>query len=955
MPLLLILAVLGLAVPTAVTAALVWAQGEAADELVHEQEGRLLARDAARLADRIRALAEPSEGDLLFVAGLAKADILTSDDLGSVERFLFERARTRTWIRSIFLLLERNGDFILIRPHGDSGWQSIRQHGGGGRDLEIRDLDDAFNETARTMWPASEFDLRQRPWYRIVSDDGRPTWTSPFVLFPSGLPGISVVAPILAADGSRTGIVGASIQLSEADRFLQSLIDDEQTGVAVIDREGNVIASASKRAAGSGRPDPAGELALQATRRDAWKSKPYLLAEAGGERRLVSVAAIRNPVDQGLAMVHAPAGSTLHAFVTSERSTVLAIAAAFVLAATSVTWLVWRWVERPLAAAGRFAAAQAAGGPLPALHAGPLAEVRVLAGSLAAMSREIEARRAREDGLRDSLVASNARQEALLASAPLAVVELRCDGSGHRIAGWLGRSTALFGRDAAGAVGGDLVERGVVPATAAADLESLVRRCLDGGWAEATLPFLNGAGESRTGQWYASRIGADSAGSTVLLLVHDETERAQAAVVIQRMAREDALTGLANRSRFLDLLEQALGQASRRREQLAVWALDLDDFKGINDAYGHGEGDEVLRQLGGRLRRLVRSSDAVARFGGDEFVLMQTEVGDESHVEAFGHRLRATLAEPVAVADRALAVSCGVGVALFPTDGPAASDLLRRADLALLAAKREGRGQLRAFVPELETARAERRGVEERLRRAIRQGELELAFQPICEIAATPRIVAAEALARWNDNGVSVSPGVFVPLAEETDLIHELGELVVRLGARQLRRWTAEGFTLPLSINLSPAQLRRTGFADRLVAAMADSGAASDLLHLELTESLFLESGEALVQLRRLQDTGFGLAIDDFGTGYANLASLVRLRPRWLKIDRSFIAGMTTDPRSMTITRAVIDLARSLGMDAVAEGVETEAQLEILRSIRCPLAQGFLLGRPCPPEALRAA
>jgi diguanylate cyclase (GGDEF)-like protein len=406
----------------------------------------------------------------------------------------------------------------------------------------------------------------------------------------------------------------------------------------------------------------------------------------------------------------------------------------------------------------------------------------------------------------------------------------------------------------------------------------------------------------------------------LLLLVHDETDRAAAFATIDRMAREDALTGLANRRRFLDLLDQALSQASRRREGLAVWTLDLDDFKGVNDAYGHGEGDEVLRELACRLRHLVRSSDAVARFGGDEFVLMQTEVGGPLQVDAFGLRLRDALAWPFTISERSLAITCGVGVAVYPGDGTTAADLLRRADLALLAAKRSGRGQLRRFQPDLEAMKAGRRAVEERLRRAIRHGELELAFQPIWQITPTLRMVAAEALARWTDDGVPVSPAVFVPLAEESGLIHELGEVVVQLGARQLQRWAKDDFTLPLSVNLSPAQLRRAGFADRLVAVVEVTGAATSLLHLEITESLLLESGEALVQLTRLQNTGFALAIDDFGTGYANLASLVRLRPRWLKIDRSFIASMSTDPRSMAITRAVVDLARSLSIDAVAEG-----------------------------------
>jgi diguanylate cyclase (GGDEF)-like protein len=543
--------------------------------------------------------------------------------------------------------------------------------------------------------------------------------------------------------------------------------------------------------------------------------------------------------------------------------------------------------------------------------------------------------------------------EALLAAAPLALIELHCVGPKHRIARWQGRGGMLFGHEAADVEGRDLASVGLVPATATGALDDLLRRCLETGWAEAALPFLTKAQEPRFGQWYVSRVNTDASETTLLLLVHDETDRATAIATIDRMAREDALTGLANRTRFLDLLDQALSQASRRGEGLAVWALDLDDFKGINDAYGHGEGDEVLRELARRLRHLIRSADAAARFGGDEFVLVQTEVGDPLQVEAFGLRLRDALARPFKISERFLGITCGIGVALFPDDGTIAADLLRRADLALLAAKRSGRGQLRRFQAELEALKVGRRAVEERLRRAIRHGELELAYQPIWQITPPPRIVAAEALARWTDDGVPVSPAVFVPLAEESDLIHELGELIVQLSARQLQRWAKDGFILPLSVNLSPAQLRRAGFADRLGAVVEDTGAAQSLLHLEVTESLFLESAEALAQLTRLQETGFALAIDDFGTGYANLASLVRLRPRWLKIDRSFIASMSTDPRSMAITRAVVDLARSLNIDAIAEGVETEEQLETLRGMGCPLAQGFLLGRPSPPDAIR--
>ncbi len=484
-------------------------------------------------------------------------------------------------------------------------------------------------------------------------------------------------------------------------------------------------------------------------------------------------------------------------------------------------------------------------------------------------------------------------------------------------------------------------------------LNALVRSCAGTGPAEAEIPFLTAAGEMRVGRWHGSPVDPSGAGPAVLLIVQDDTERKASFEAIDRLANRDPLTGLPNRRAFLDHIEQAMPLAERRGERLALWVLDIDDFKGINDGYGHTDGDAVLCQLAKRMGSLIRQSDLAARLGGDEFVILQTRLDTVEGVAAFQNRLGAVLADPYDVNGRQMAVSVSVGRALYPTDAQEPGHLLRCADLALLAAKRDGRARFAGFRPELAASLAGRRAREDRLRAAITGERLHLAFQPIWEVGASIRPVGAEALLRWEDDGSAVPPAVFVALAEATGLIEPLGELALRLACRQVRRWEKEGFALPIAINLSAAQLRRADLVERFMTILDEHEVVPARIEVEITESVFLETTHAQQQLAQLRQMGFSMAIDDFGTGYANLASLAQLQPARLKIDRSFVHALGTDRRSTAIVRAMVSLARNLGITAVAEGVETRTQLETLRRMRCPNMQGFLLGRPASPAELR--
>ena len=417
----------------------------------------------------------------------------------------------------------------------------------------------------------------------------------------------------------------------------------------------------------------------------------------------------------------------------------------------------------------------------------------------------------------------------------------------------------------------------------------------------------------------------------------------------------DPLTGLPNRRLFTDRVNHALARRGRSRLGVGVLFLDLDGFKLVNDSLGHAAGDEVLAAVGTRLRSSMRTTDTVARLGGDEFAILIEDVEEDGEAVAAAERVIAALSQPLALPGREVSVRASVGVAVDRgLPGVSAAELLRNADTAMYQAKATSRGRFALFEPAMHARQLARLELEGQLRGALTADEFRLVYQPIVELA-TGRVVAAEALLRWDRPGPPIGPDKFVPLAEDTGDIVPIGRWVLAEACRQARRWQQEtrlaGFAI--SVNASARELAEPQFVAQVVDTLAAAGLAPEHLTLEVTESVLLtdETG-AVGTLRALRDAGVHIAVDDFGTGYSSLSYLDRLPVDGLKIDRSFVQGLGPGLGKSALVSATLGFARALGLTVTAEGVETEEQFRKLQELRCGLAQGFYLSKPLAAESL---
>jgi diguanylate cyclase (GGDEF)-like protein/PAS domain S-box-containing protein len=439
-------------------------------------------------------------------------------------------------------------------------------------------------------------------------------------------------------------------------------------------------------------------------------------------------------------------------------------------------------------------------------------------------------------------------------------------------------------------------------------------------------------------------------------VIFDITERKKAEEEVSFLAYHDKLTGLPNRVLFEEMLDLALARARRHQLGVGVLYLDLDNFKLVNDSLGHHAGDQLLRELAERLRGCTRETDLVARQGGDEFLLLlsdleggaQGAVPELAIAESVAVRVREALLEPFDVSGTPFYTTGSIGISLYPRDGDDAETLMRNADAAMYQAKKSGPGNYVVFAGDHE-APVDKLSFTTRLRRAVEEQHWVLHYQPVVELG-TDRIVGAEALVRWREpNGGLTLPGEFIPLAEELGLIEAIGDWVIGEVAHQAGEWRAEGYQLTLGFNLSPRELWSTHLPERVLGKLKASGVDPRSVVVEITESTAMADPDRTQRiLTEMHAWGVSIAIDDFGTGYSSLSRLKHLPVDILKIDASFVARVDTDRDNANMVRAMIDLAGNLGMTALAEGIETEAELAFLLEHGCPLGQGYLLGRPVP-------
>jgi len=455
-------------------------------------------------------------------------------------------------------------------------------------------------------------------------------------------------------------------------------------------------------------------------------------------------------------------------------------------------------------------------------------------------------------------------------------------------------------------------------------------------------------------QWISVARMNGGQGGRLVWALRDISEIKSSEEKITYLAFHDALTGLPNRRLFSDRLKVAMATARRKSQRLALLFLDLDNFKNVNDGLGHAAGDELLQETARRLLSRVRNEDTVARLGGDEFICLLVGIQEPEYAAVVAQRILDSMAQSFRLRDREFFLSASVGITLFPDDGDDPEALLANADMAMYRAKNAGRNNYKLFTPELNERVQRRMDLEGALRTAIDKHEFLVHYQPKVELDQG-RVVGVEALVRWQRPGQGlVSPGEFIPLAEDTGQIVPIGEWVLEQACRQTKSWHDQGRRgLAVSVNLSPRQFRQKDLVPMVADTLERTGLDPACLELEVTESMVMDSvDQAIVTLEQLNRLGVHLSMDDFGKGYSNLYYLKRFPMNTLKIDRSFVQDVAVDNDDASIVDTIINMSRSLRLKVIAEGVETREQLSFLRERRCDQIQGFLFSRPLPTGEL---
>ncbi|MBC7455014.1 MAG: EAL domain-containing protein [Massilia sp.] len=560
------------------------------------------------------------------------------------------------------------------------------------------------------------------------------------------------------------------------------------------------------------------------------------------------------------------------------------------------------------------------------------------------------------------LRAAHARNAAILDAIPDLMFELDLEG---RYLDYHSPRSDLLATAPARLLGKTVVE--ILPPQAAAVCMAALREAHATGFSSGKqFPLSLHQGE----HWFELSVSrkSDDAGRTpsFIVLSRNITERKEAERRIERLAYFDSLTGLPNRLSFIDRLEREVQRAQFHGARLAILFLDLDGFKNINDTLGHTIGDRVLQGVADRLHTGLRPTDMVsrlegdasaiglARLGGDEFTVMMSNLAQGEDALMLAQRIRALVRQPFTLEGREVVLTASIGIAVYPDDGECADALLKTADTAMYHAKEKGRDNCQFYSAAMTAQAMLRLNLESNLRLALERDEFSLVYQPQIDVASG-RMRSVEALIRWNHPQQGpIGPGDFIALAEETGLIVPIGEWVLRTACAQAVLWHAAGHFLKVAVNLSPIQFRNPDLLHSITGTLAGTLAPA-WLELEITESALMEDGEAtLATLRALHDTGVQISLDDFGTGYSSMSYLTRLPLNMIKVDQSFVRNLPGDAESLTVVRAIVSLAKNLGLGVTAEGVETREQARILRQLSCDTLQGYYFSKPVSASAIPA-
>ena len=461
----------------------------------------------------------------------------------------------------------------------------------------------------------------------------------------------------------------------------------------------------------------------------------------------------------------------------------------------------------------------------------------------------------------------------------------------------------------------------------------------------------------KNGESYPERLSINSVTdyrgdvSHYISVFYDITDIKRGEEQLQHQAYHDALTGLPNRLLYIDRLESALPRARRHNTQAAVMVLDLDNFKNINDSLGHNVGDRFLQKIANVLTDTLREEDTIARIGGDEFAVLILAEECQWNACEVAQRILAAFANPILVDKNELFASFSIGISVFPTDGDDAETLIKNSELAMYRAKAQGKNNYSLYTESMNQNISRRLELENNLRKALERDEFEVFYQPKVAIDSGT-IVGCEALIRWKNNGKLVSPVEFIPLAEETSLIIDIGKWVMWKACQDAQSWRAKGYSLRVAVNLSPRQFHQQDLIPIILSVLNETGLPPALLELEITEGIVMDNVQETIQiLKTLREKGIHFAIDDFGTGYSSLQYLSQLPLDTLKIDRAFIKDLPGNKEDTAITLATLSMAHSLGLNVVAEGVETHDQLDLLKQASCEQYQGYLFSKPLEKSA----